>query len=304
MELIENQRVVSKYSESISSKNRSLHNQTTIELGKKVTSPKKTTSHKFHSSNPPLKVIKINHNVKSTPHLPRYSYNTNNRIPKNYTSSPSARQQRNFNPQRSQNTYPLNSIKTQKKPRRFATNNIIKTQRGPPAYPPRNNITYKNPLPPNKLNRSPIKYDNKNTDIIGRRSHIQYPNSHTPNINYQYIPQLQNKYTGDTNPTETPYKPNKKHFKSPRKYHKPSPIQKKLKKPKRLYQKKRLYLKQERVPKPNKHSDKIPTTEKKYFNAKIFAKNKNQTEHFNKLSSEDIYICSVLSEDLNIIRKK
>ena len=353
MELIENQRVVSKYSESIRSKNRYSRNQTTIELGKRVTSPKKNKSPKNQRQSPPknqrqsppknprLKVIKINNNVKRHPHVPRYSYNTNatnatnatnnrtpnnrnpnSRIPNKYNRSPTKRsEQKNSAHHRGHNIDIPTTIKTQRKSHTFAANNTIKGRHASPVYPPRYNDTYKKISSPNRVTSPRIKHWSNPPNTVHRRpdthyrddgggdggryydsvpvpvpvrvpSPTQYRNPRAANINYQYIPQLQN--TGTNNLVETPHKPNNIRVKSP----------KKVKKTKRLYQKKRLYLKQERVPKPNKHSDKIPTSEKKYFNANIFAKNINQTEHFDRLSPEDIYICSLLSEDLNIIRKK
>lgn len=335
MELIDNKRVTSRYSESIRSKNRSLYNQIPIELGKRVTSPKK--KHKKKTSSP-LKVIKINNTTPKKPATYRRgnSYNTHppNTLPSNNHSDnyhkPKSRVLNHRNKPTNQNrsskipnhntytNYNSNSAVN-------SNNNMSPCDNRLPDYRIDNGYTHKTQKSPRNnshgiqhpnqyitLENNPgYRYPNQ-YDQYNQYSHETIPKnqSHTKNINYQYMPELQNKYSPNTG-RATPNRRhssnkiprNKKPYTMPRKPIKPLKPRKpiKLLKPKKpLYQNRRLYLNSKNTPK----SPKLKLKEgKKYFNPGIFTKNKNQTEHFSKLSPEDIYICSILSEDLNIIKK-
>ena len=218
MELLENKRVASRYSESI----RSLHKHSPIELGKKITSPKKRKSKK----NPPLKVIKIRNNVIKPPLLPKYSPMNNmrnensNGIPN--TNKYRYRRDNNYNHNNHSGRHPRfnNKITKTPMPERkpiipppYSRKNLTITRDTSPSYPSNYDNTYKDTSPSNKFNRFENSPPHKNYYPVNRGpTNVQFTNSipttHTSNINYQYIPQIQNKYREEgENRVETPYKP-------------------------------------------------------------------------------------------------
>ena len=273
MELIENKRVTSK--------TLSRYKQMPIELGKKVTSPKKTKTHKHI----PLKVIKIKDNTKKYPTVRSYSYNRTPNITDKYRSPVQ------YRPSANNNNTIIPRLKNEKYPK-YSNNNIVQGVNKLPTHPSCYNDAYKYDNVPKHSNKYQVRLEHNSPHLKKTRTN-QLNDNH---INFQYVSELQNKQTAYRDSVQVPYKSKRKQ----------NIIKKKKiipKKPKKLYRHKCLYLKQEKSLKSQKNSTSELKSQKKYFNANIFVKNKNQSEHFSKLSSEDIYICSILSEDFNIIKK-
>ena len=247
MELLENKRVASRYSESI----RSLHKHSPIELGKKITSPKKRKSKKKS----PLKVIKISGNVNKSPVAPNFLNSNNNTTdyknhqsqktkmaPIKYSASPPIINNRHI-------VRPVNR-----------TGNELPRYTSLPSYPPKYDSVYKPSYPPNNIDKYPKQH----------RSHANNTGgfiNNNSNINYQYIPQIQTKNIANTQePKKVPYNSENITFSSSNKVIKDEILVKNLKplklikpiKPKKqrpVYQKKRLYIKTHKKNTPNKNSE-------------------------------------------------
>jgi len=281
-----------------------------IELGKKISSPKKTRKNTQKNTHTPLKVIKIN-NTNKNRKVPSYSYNIDR------TSDADIKLKSYRNNRHSKKA--IRSMGLSKIPHDNQNRNRFRSKKNPfPEYSYKRKNNDRNTIPDH-----PQYYDNSHNDDI---SPVRYNNNpredpHNPhpldkkdiydidnnNINYQYIPELQHKQNNRVTKFNTAYKMPRRAVvntgvnRLDRERVKKKVIPKKVKK---LYCQKRLYLKQESSLKSQKDTKSELKAQNKYFNPNIFVKNKNKSEHFSKLAAEDIYICSVLSEDFNIIKNK